>query len=123
MARIGIRALPVSASLFESGPANFSDFNNVAVLHYEQAPNTNPPEDPSVNIPVSKLPLVETNLHVSRKVSPSDLLIDEVNFFTVQPLTCSPVVRFHFNNSFALTSSLSFSLENLYLAALILTLT
>jgi hypothetical protein len=91
--------------LFELGPANFSDFNNVAVLHYEQAPNTNPPEDPSVNIPVSKLPLVETNLHVSRKVSLSDLLIDEVNFLTVQPLTPSPVVRFHFNHSFGLTSS------------------
>ena len=77
----------------------------MAVLHYEEAPNTNPPEDPSVNIPVSKLPLVETNLHVSRKVSLSGLLIDEVNFFTVQPLTPSPVVRLHFNHSFGLTSS------------------
>ena len=90
MARIGIRALPVSASLFESGPANFSDFNNVAIFHYEQAPNTNPPEDPSVNIPVSKLPLVETNLHVSRKVSPSDLLIDEVKFSLSSHLLALP---------------------------------
>ena len=56
-----VRALPESALR----TANFGDFNNVAVLHYEQAPNKNPPEDPSVNVPVNKMPLVETNLHVS----------------------------------------------------------
>jgi hypothetical protein len=78
----------------------------VAVLHYEQAPNTNPPEDPSVNIPVRKLPLIETNLHVGRKVSLSDLLTDKDNLFSsVQPLTPSPAVRFRPSHSFASTSS------------------
>ncbi|KAH9953170.1 laccase [Russula dissimulans] len=42
---------------------NFSDFNSVAVLHYEGAQGQEPPVDPTVNVPVSKLPLVETNLH------------------------------------------------------------
>ena len=78
----------------------------MAVLHYEQAPNKNPPEDPSVHVPVSELPLVETNLHVSRKTSLFDILIDEViNFFSVQPLTPSSVVRSHPDQSFASTSS------------------
>lgn len=43
---------------------NFSDFNNLAVLHYDGAPDAIPAADPTVNIPVSQLPLVETNLHV-----------------------------------------------------------
>jgi hypothetical protein len=35
----------------------------------------------------------------------SNLLIDEIYFFSVQPLTPSPVVRFHLSHSFASTSS------------------
>jgi len=54
-----IRALPNSANR----TFDFSDFNNVAVLHYDGAPYADPPVDPAVNVPVSKLPLVETNLH------------------------------------------------------------
>ncbi|KAH9998721.1 laccase [Russula vinacea] len=61
VANYWIRALPDPTS----GLYNFSDTNNVAVLHYEGAENGNPSEDPSVNVSQSKLPLVETNLHVS----------------------------------------------------------
>jgi hypothetical protein len=43
---------------------NFSDFNNLAIFRYAGAPDANPTVDPTVNI-TSKLPLVETNLHVS----------------------------------------------------------
>ncbi|KAI9433619.1 laccase [Lactarius psammicola] len=42
---------------------NFSDLNNLAVLRYAGAAKANPTVDPTVNVPVSKLPLVETNLH------------------------------------------------------------
>ncbi|KAH9008346.1 laccase [Lactarius deliciosus] len=42
---------------------NFSDFNNLAILRYTGAAHANPTVDPTVNVPVSKLPLVETNLH------------------------------------------------------------
>ncbi|KAF8474377.1 laccase [Russula ochroleuca] len=59
VANYWIRALPEPTS----GLYNFSDFNNVAVLHYEGAENGDPSVDPSVNVPQSKLPLVETNLH------------------------------------------------------------
>jgi hypothetical protein len=52
----------------------------VAVLHYAGAPNANPPEDPTVNLPVPQLMLNETDLHVSQTVFFSDLFIDEVNF-------------------------------------------
>ncbi|KAI0000119.1 laccase T2 copper depleted [Russula compacta] len=55
-----IRSLPSNGLL----TGNFSEFNNVAVLHYEGAKYANPSTDPSQNVPVSKLPLVETNLHV-----------------------------------------------------------
>lgn len=44
---------------------NFGNLNNLAILHYSGAPQGNPPEDPTVNIPVSQRPLVENNLHVS----------------------------------------------------------
>ena len=79
----------------------------MAVLHYEHAPNKNPPEDPSVHVPVRKLPLVETNLHVGRKFFLSHLLTDKDNPFSVQPLTPSPTVRFHPSHSFASTSNLA----------------
>ncbi|KAF8263781.1 laccase [Lactarius quietus] len=53
-----IRALPhVSTRLL-----NFSDVSNVAILRYSGAPIFDPSADPNVNIPVSQLPLVETNL-------------------------------------------------------------
>ncbi|KAH9038745.1 laccase [Lactarius pseudohatsudake] len=42
---------------------NFSDFNNLAILRYAGASHANPTDDPTVNVPVSKLPLVETHLH------------------------------------------------------------
>ena len=57
MLRTGIRSLP-------SG-RNYRDFNNLAVLRYSGAKNETPTADPTVNIPVSQIPLVETNLHVS----------------------------------------------------------
>ncbi|KAI9508593.1 laccase [Russula earlei] len=47
---------------------NFSDFNSLAVLHYAGAPHENPTVDPTVNIPVSQMPLVETNLHPGNPV-------------------------------------------------------
>jgi len=52
-----IRALPVSPG------RDFSDFNNVAILRYDEADCENPTNDPNVGVPVSTLPLVETNLH------------------------------------------------------------
>jgi len=42
---------------------NYSDFNNLAILRYAGATNGSPTVDPTVNIPVSQIPLVETNLH------------------------------------------------------------
>jgi len=42
---------------------NFSNNNNLAILHYEGAPKECPTVDPTVNIPVSQMPLIETNLH------------------------------------------------------------
>ncbi|KAH9177324.1 laccase [Lactarius sanguifluus] len=54
-----IRALPLAAG--QSG--NFSDFNNVAILRYKGARPGNPTNDSAVNVPISQLPLVETNLH------------------------------------------------------------
>jgi hypothetical protein len=69
LCRTGIRALPqVSTRLLD-----FSDHTNVAILRYSGAPIADPSADSNVNIPVSKLPLVETNLHVSR-LFPLDLL-------------------------------------------------
>jgi hypothetical protein len=44
---------------------DFTNLNNLAVLHYTGAPKTHPTVDPTVNVPVSTNPLVETNLHVS----------------------------------------------------------
>ena len=58
---VGIRVLPDPTT----GLFNYSDFNNVAVLRYDGAEDGYPSEDPSVNVSQSKLPLVETNLHVS----------------------------------------------------------
>ncbi len=55
----GIRSLPNAAG------RNYSNLNNLAVLHYAGAPSGNPTYDPTVNIPVSQMPLVETSLHVS----------------------------------------------------------
>jgi hypothetical protein len=52
---------------------------NVAILKYKGAECEEPSKDPWVNVPVSKLPLVETNLHVS--CACLDLLIDSVNMF------------------------------------------
>jgi hypothetical protein len=57
MLRTGIRSLPPGR--------DFTDLNNLAILRYAGAPNQNPTDDPTVNIPVSQNPLVETNLHVS----------------------------------------------------------
>jgi iron transport multicopper oxidase len=50
-----IRSLPTGL--------NFTDLNNLAILNYAGVPAANPTVDPTVNVPVSKLPLVETNLH------------------------------------------------------------
>jgi hypothetical protein len=56
----GIRSLPNHATA-----QNYSNLNNLAVLHYAGASSTNPTSDPTVNVPVSQTPLVETGLHVS----------------------------------------------------------
>jgi hypothetical protein len=68
---------------------NFSDFNNLAILHYIGAPDGDPTVDPTVEIPVSTLPLVETNLHVS----PFSMLriYNDANC-RWQPLVPTPVV-------------------------------
>ncbi|KAH9953172.1 laccase [Russula dissimulans] len=55
VANYWIRALPPGL--------DFSNLNNLAILRYQGAPNADPTDDPTVNIPVSKFPLVETNLH------------------------------------------------------------
>ncbi|KAN0114020.1 multicopper oxidase [Russula decolorans] len=52
-----IRSLPNATG------RNYSNLNNLAVLHYAGASSGNPTSDPTVNIPVSQTPLVETNLH------------------------------------------------------------
>ena len=72
-----MRALPD----VQNGRSNFSDFNNVAVLHYEKAHCDEPSKEPWVDVPKSVLPLVETNLHVSHAFLSltSDLLTDEAN--------------------------------------------
>ena len=57
--QLGIRSLPNAPG------RNYSNLNNLAVLHYIGAPLRNPTSDPTVNIPVSQMPLVETALHVS----------------------------------------------------------
>ncbi|KAH9175537.1 laccase 2 precursor [Lactarius sanguifluus] len=54
-----IRALP----LVSTPILDFSDHTNVAILRYSGAPVADPSADPNVNVPVSNLPLVETNLH------------------------------------------------------------
>jgi hypothetical protein len=59
--RTGMRALPPAAG----NATSFAGDTDVAVFHYRGAPNANPTTDPSVYIPVSQNPLVETNLHVS----------------------------------------------------------
>jgi hypothetical protein len=53
----GIRSLPPGR--------NYTNLNNLAVLRYAGASSENPSSDPTVNIPVSQTPLVETDLHVS----------------------------------------------------------
>ena len=53
--RTGIRSLPPDL--------DFSNFTNLAVLRYAGAPKRNPTVDP-MNSLVSKIPLIETNLHV-----------------------------------------------------------
>ncbi|KAF8267114.1 laccase 1 [Lactarius quietus] len=57
VANYWIRSLPDAAG------RDFSNLTNLAILSYTGAPVANPTEDPTVNIPVSTLPLVETNLH------------------------------------------------------------
>ena len=74
---LGIRALPNP----ELGGFNFSEYNNVAVLRYQGAPNQFPP-DPSQNVPVIRYPLVETNLHVSERLFSFISLIYEVAAFS-----------------------------------------
>jgi len=53
-----IRSLPNHATA-----QNYSNLNNLAVLHYAGASSGNPTSDPTVNVPVSQTPLVETDLH------------------------------------------------------------
>lgn len=76
----------------ELGAFNFSDFNNVAILRYKGAECEEPDQEPWVDVPKSKLPLVETNLHVS---CASLFLISSstrLTLLTIQPLVATPVV-------------------------------
>ncbi len=82
--RLGIRSLPNATA------QNYSNLNNLAVLHYSGASSGNPTSDPTVNIPVSQTPLVETNLHVSLSYEP---LHTRLTFRCAQPLVSSTVVR------------------------------
>ncbi len=75
----GIRALPQSALLPD---ADYNGLTNLAILRYLGALPINPLRNPTTNIPVSALPLVETDLHVSCSFPP-DAFIDEVNLFSV----------------------------------------
>ncbi|KAI0276838.1 phenol oxidase [Russula aff. rugulosa BPL654] len=52
-----IRSLPNATD------RNYTNLNNLAVLHYAGASSGNPKSDPTVYIPVSQAPLVETELH------------------------------------------------------------
>ena len=79
-----MRSLPVATGF------NYSDLNNLAVFQYTGAPLAYPTLDPTVYIPVSKTPLVETNLHVSLLY---ELLRTRLTFSCAQPLVPSPVVR------------------------------
>lgn len=54
-----IRALP-NLGL---GGFTFDNFTNVAVFHYQGAPDHDPAGDPSQNVPVIQNQLIETNLH------------------------------------------------------------
>jgi hypothetical protein len=54
----GIRALPSFPN------QNFAGFTNLAILRYAEAPIQDPTNDPTVDIPISQLPLKETDLHV-----------------------------------------------------------
>ena len=66
LTQTGIRSLPNVTG------RDFTGLNNLAVLRYAGAADTyptdptatNPTGDPTVNIPPSQLPLLETNLHV-----------------------------------------------------------
>jgi hypothetical protein len=43
---------------------SFTDFTNLAILRYVGASPQSPSNDPTVNIPMSMLPLNEKDLHV-----------------------------------------------------------
>jgi hypothetical protein len=54
----GIRAVP------NLGTQGFAGGTNLAILRYAGAPVRDPTPDPTINIPQSRLPLKETDLHV-----------------------------------------------------------
>ncbi|KAI0252556.1 laccase [Lactifluus subvellereus] len=60
VANYWMRALPHTAG---GGISGFDGSIDVAVFHYQEAPDANPTTDPTVDVPVSKIPLIETNLH------------------------------------------------------------
>ncbi|KAH9968472.1 Cupredoxin [Lactifluus volemus] len=62
-----IRSLPQGGS--------YTDFTNLAVLHYDDAPEADPTVDPTTNIPKSSLPLIENNLH-----GPTGFTVNGVSF-------------------------------------------
>ena len=67
MSCAGIRAVP------NLGNTGFTNLANLAVLRYLGAPSGNPTVDPTTIIPISVLPLNETDLHVGflRLLSPN----------------------------------------------------
>ena len=56
----GIRALPNLGNPDQT----YANSTNVAILHYVGALGQTPSTDSNENVPESRLPLVETNLHV-----------------------------------------------------------
>jgi hypothetical protein len=61
---LGIRSLPNAAGR-NFTTLDYANLNNLAILNYAGADVATPTADPTVSVPVSKLPLVETNLHIS----------------------------------------------------------
>jgi len=70
----GIRALPNFSN------QNYANFTNLAILRYAGGLIEDPTYDPTVNIPTSRLPLHETDLHVGFTESS---LTDAVNILNI----------------------------------------
>ncbi|KAI0297808.1 laccase [Multifurca ochricompacta] len=103
-----IRALPNISG------ANYTNLTNLAILHYDRAPNQNPLTDPTTDIPTSVLALNETDLHplVPQSVpgepvaGGADININ-LNVSLVAPLNLHQTDRAHRNSIPRTTADLS----------------